>query len=271
MAACESAVLLIDASQGIQAQTMANVYLAIENDLAIIPAINKIDMPNAEPERVAAEMSDAFGFSGDEMLMVSGRTGEGVDALLERIVELTPPPEGDDEAPLQALVFDSKYDSFKGVVAYVRLLDGSIKPRDRASFVDSGATGEVLETGYFSPTVVKSPDGLKTGEVGYVATGIKEVGDVMVGDTMTLAKDPATEAKVKYQVQKPMVFTGLYPSDSNDYPELRDALGKLKLNDAALVFEPGVVIRSRFRLPMWLPRIAPHGSGARASRARIRP
>ncbi len=238
LAACEAAVLLIDASQGIQAQTMANVYLAVENDLVIIPAINKIDMPNAEPERVAAEMVDTFGFSEDEMLWVSGKTGEGVEELLERIVELTPPPEGDLEEPLQALVFDSKYDSFKGVVTYVRVLDGAIKARDRAKFIGSGAQGEVLEVGYFSPTVMRAPEGLTVGEVGYVATGIKEVGDVMVGDTMTLVKDPALAPRVKYQEQKPMVFTGLYPSDSNDFVELRDALGKLKLNDAALVFEP---------------------------------
>ncbi len=238
LAACEAAVLLIDASQGIQAQTMANVYLAVENDLVIIPAINKIDMPTADPERVAAEMVDTFGFSEDEMLWVSGKTGEGVEELLERIVGLTPPPVGEMEEPLQALVFDSKYDSFKGVVVYVRVMDGEIKARDRAKFMDSGAQGEVLEVGYFSPTVMRAPEGLRVGEVGYVATGIKDVGDVMVGDTMTLVKDPAAEARVKYEEQKPMVFTGLYPSDANDYGELREALGKLRLNDAALAFEP---------------------------------
>ena len=238
LAACEAAVLLIDASQGIQAQTMANVYLALENDLVLIPAINKIDMPNAEPERVASEMVDTFGFSEDEMLWVSGKTGEGVEELLERIVELTPPPVGELEEPLQALVFDSKYDSFKGVVAYVRVLDGAIKARDRAKFMDSGASGEVLEVGYFSPAVMRAPEGLRVGEVGYVATGIKDVGDVMVGDTMTLVKESAIEPRVQYQEQKPMVFTGLYPSDANDYVELREALGKLRLNDAALVFEP---------------------------------
>ena len=238
LAACEAAVLLIDASQGIQAQTMANVYLALENDLVLIPAINKIDMPNAEPERVASEMVDTFGFSEDEMLWVSGKTGEGVEDLLERIVELTPPPVGELDEPLQALVFDSKYDSFKGVVAYVRVLDGQIKARDRAKFMDSGTNGEVLEVGYFSPAVMRAPEGLKVGEVGYVATGIKDVGDVMVGDTMTLVKEAAVEPRVQYQEQKPMVFTGLYPSDANDYVELREALGKLRLNDAALVFEP---------------------------------
>ena len=236
--ACEATVLLVDASQGIQAQTVANVYLAVENDLVIIPAINKIDMPAAEPERVAAEIVDTFGFDEDEIVMVSGKTGEGVEELLERIVELTPPPVGDLEEPLQALVFDSKYDSFKGVVAYVRVLDGQIKARDRAVFMDSGAKGEVLEVGYFSPSVMRAPEGLRVGEVGYVATGIKDVGDVMVGDTVTLMKDPAAEARVQYEAQKPMVFTGLYPSDANDYTELREALGKLRLNDAALEFEP---------------------------------
>ncbi len=236
--ACEAAVLLVDASQGIQAQTVANVYLAVENDLVIIPAINKIDMLAAEPERVAAEIVDTFGFDEDEIVMVSGKTGDGVEELLERIVELTPPPEGDLEEPLQALVFDSKYDSFKGVVAYVRVLDGQIKARDRAVFMGSDAKGEVLEVGYFSPSVMRAPEGLRVGEVGYVATGIKDVGDVMVGDTMTLMKAPAAEARVQYEAQKPMVFTGLYPSDANDYTELREALGKLRLNDAALEFEP---------------------------------
>ncbi len=236
--ACEAAVLLIDASQGIQAQTVANVYLAVENDLVIIPAVNKIDMPNADPDRVISELVDTFGFDEDEILQVSGKTGQGVPELLERVVELTPPPVGDFDEPLQALVFDSKYDSFKGVVAYVRVLDGQIKPRDKAMFMDSGARGEVLEVGYFSPRVIRAPEGLKVGEVGYVATGIKEVGDVMVGDSMTLVQEPANTARIKYEAQKPMVFTGLYPSDSTDYTELREALGKLKLNDAALVFEP---------------------------------
>ena len=236
--ACEAAVLLIDASQGIQAQTVANVYLAVENDLVIIPAVNKIDMPNADPERVIAELVDTFGFDEDEILQVSGKTGEGVSELLEQIVELTPPPVGDFEQPLQALVFDSKYDSFKGVVAYVRVLDGQIKPRDKAMFMDSGARGEVLEVGYFSPRVIRAPEGLVVGEVGYVATGIKDVGDVMVGDTMTMVQEPAQAARIKYEAQKPMVFTGLYPSDSSDYTELREALGKLRLNDAALVYEP---------------------------------
>lgn len=238
LAACEAAVLLIDASQGIQAQTVANVYLALEHDLVIIPAINKIDMPNADPDRVSAELSDAFGFSDDEMLRVSGKTGQGAEELLERIVELSPSPVGEREEPLQALVFDCKYDSFKGVVAYVRVLDGVIRPRDRVMFMDTGVTGEILETGYFAPTPIRDQGGLKAGEVGYVATGIKTVGEVKVGDTMTLSSRPAATPKVTYRDQKPMVFTGLYPSDSNDYTNLREALGKLKLNDAALMYEP---------------------------------
>ena len=238
LAACEAAVLLIDATQGIQAQTMANVYLALEHDMVIIPAVNKIDAVNAEPERVAAEISDAFGFDDHEILRLSGKTGDGVTELLERIVTLSNPPSGESEAPLQALVFDSKYDSFKGVVAYVRVVDGSIAPRDRVTFIDSNGSGDVLETGYFSPTPVKEASGLRAGEVGYVATGIKSVSDVRVGDTMTLANRPAGSAKIQYREQKPMVFTGLYPSDSEDYAELRDALSKLKLNDAALEFEP---------------------------------
>ena len=238
LAACEAAVLLVDASQGIQAQTVANVYLALESDLVIIPAINKIDMTNSDPDRVAAEITESFGFSDDEVLRVSGKTGEGVPELLERIVEFSPPPTGSSEEPLQALVFDCKYDSFKGVVAYVRVLDGSIKDRDRAVFMGSGVDGEVLETGYFAPAPVKARDGLQTGEVGYIATGIKSVGGVRVGDTMTLAKRPALEPRVTYLDQKPMVFTGLYPSESTDYVALREALGKLKLNDASLLYEP---------------------------------
>ena len=238
LAACEAAVLLIDATQGIQAQTMANVYLALEHDMVIIPAVNKIDAVNAEPDRVAAEISDAFGFNNDEILRLSGKTGAGVEELLERIVALADPPDGAYDEPLQALVFDSKYDSFKGVVAYVRILDGKIAPRDKATFMDAKVSGEVLETGYFSPTPKKDADGLTAGEVGYVATGIKSVSDVRVGDTMTLANRPATVARITYREQKPMVFTGLYPSDSEDYGELREALAKLKLNDAALEFDP---------------------------------
>ena len=238
LAACEAAVLLIDATQGIQAQTMANVYLALEHDMAILPAVNKIDAVNAEPERVAGEISDAFGFRDDEILRVSGKTGDGVSDLLERIVTMSEPPAGCADAPLQALVFDSKYDSFKGVVAYVRVLDGCIKPRDKAMFMDTKVTGEVLETGYFSPTPIKEANGLHAGEVGYVATGIKSVEDVRVGDTVTLSNRPAGTAKVSYREQKPMVFTGLYPSDSEDFTALREALSKLKLNDASLEFEP---------------------------------
>ncbi len=238
LAACEAAVLLIDASQGIQAQTVANVYLAIEHDLVIIPVINKIDMPNADPERVELEMSEAFGFDAAEMLRVSGKTGEGMPELLERIVELSPPPDGDDQKPLQALVFDSKYDSFKGIVAHVRILDGSVRARDRIIFMDTKAKSEVLEVGYFSPSPRIAENGLYPGEVGYVATGIKSVGEVKVGDTITLMARPAESPKITYRDQKPLVFTGLYPSDSNDYISLREALGKLKLNDAALMYEP---------------------------------
>lgn len=238
LAACEAAVLLVDATQGIQAQTMANVYLALEHDLVIIPAVNKVDVGSAEPERVSTEITDAFGFRDDEILQVSGKTGEGVPELLESIVSLSQPPTGDLEEPLQALVFDSKYDSYKGVVAYVRVIDGKIAPRDRVVFIGSKGSGEVLETGYFVPTPVKDATGLQAGEVGYIATGIKSVDDVRVGDTMTLANRPADVAKVQYKQQKPMVFTGLYPSDSEDYSELREALAKLKLNDAALEFQP---------------------------------
>jgi GTP-binding protein LepA len=237
LAACEGAVLLVDATQGIQAQTIANVYLALENDLEIIPVINKLDMPAAQPERVLTELEQTFGFSADEVLQISAKTGDGVKELLEQIVDRVEPPVGDVDDHFRALIFDSKYDQFKGVIAYVRAMHGSLKSSDRVRLMGTGVEAEVLETGYFSPVLEKT-GGLQTGEVGYVATGLKDVKAVRVGDTMTVSTDPAEEALPGYAAQNPMVFTGIFPTEGEDYPELRDALEKLQLNDAALVFEP---------------------------------
>jgi len=237
LAACEGAVLLVDATQGIQAQTIANVYLALEHDLEIIPVINKLDMPAAQPERVLTELKQTFGFSEDEVLKISAKTGDGVAVLIEQIVARISPPDGSVNDPFRALIFDSKYDQFKGVIAYVRAMHGSLKSSDRVRLMGSKVEAEVLETGYFSPVLEKT-EGLETGEVGYVATGLKDVKAVRVGDTMTLATNPAEEPLPGYAAQNPMVFTGIFPTEGEDYPELRDALDKLQLNDAALVFEP---------------------------------
>ena len=237
LAACEGAVLLVDATQGIQAQTIANVYLALEHDLEIIPVINKLDMPAAQPERVLTELEQTFGFGEDEVLKISAKTGDGVGVLLEEIVARISPPDGAIDDPFRALIFDSKYDQFKGVIAYIRAMHGSLKSSDRVRLMGSGVEAEVLETGYFSPVLEKTY-GLETGEVGYVATGLKDVKAVRVGDTMTLATNPADEPLPGYAAQNPMVFTGIFPTEGEDYPELRDALEKLQLNDAALVFEP---------------------------------
>ena len=237
LAACEGAVLLVDATQGIQAQTIANVYLALEHDLEIIPVINKLDMPAAQPDRVMTELEQTFGFTESEVLQISAKTGNGVNDLLECVVEKVDPPGGVSDDPLRALIFDSKYDQFKGVVAYVRAMHGSLGSSDRVRLMGTNVETEVLETGFFSPVLEKT-SGLRTGEVGYVATGLKDVKSVRVGDTMTLSSNPATEPLAGYAPQSPMVFTGIFPTEGEDYPELRDALEKLQLNDAALVFEP---------------------------------
>ena len=237
LAACEGALLVVDATQGIQAQTLANVYLALENDLEIIPVINKVDLDAAEPERIAEEVMQAFGFQREELLFVSGKTGTGVSTLLDAVVERVPPPTGDREAPFRALIFDSKYDSYKGVVAYVRVRDGEILPNSRVRIMSNGKESQALELGYFSPDAVEA-DALEAGQVGYIATGLKAVGDAPVGDTITLADYPAAEALAAYRPLKPMVFAGLYPADGEEYLGLRDALEKLQLNDAALTYEP---------------------------------
>ena len=237
LAACEGALLVVDATQGIQAQTLANVYLALEHDLEIIPVINKIDLDVAEPERVSMEVQQAFGFREDEVVLASAKDGLGVEDILESIVSRIPPPGGRGEEPLRALIFDSKYDSYKGVVAYVRVFDGSTSSGRRIRVMASGSESEALEVGVFSPAP-EQVGSLSAGEVGYIATGLKSVGDAPVGDTITLARKPASEPLKGYQPLKPMVFAGLYPADGEDYLDLREALEKLRLNDAALSFQP---------------------------------
>ena len=234
--ACEGALLVVDASQGVQAQTIANVYIALERNLTLIPVINKVDLPVAQPDVVAQELEHTFGFKRDEMLFISAKDGLGIDGVLNAVVEQVPPPEGEIDGSLRALVFDSAYDQYKGVVAYVRVFDGSLKERNRLKLMASGHQAEVLEVGTFRPTLTRLP-GLATGEVGYIATGLKNVRQVPVGDTVTLQTKQAEEALTGYQPLKPMVFAGLYPSDGESYKQLGEALEKLQLNDAALTFQ----------------------------------
>ena len=237
LAACEGALLLVDAAQGIEAQTLANLYLAMENDLTLIPVLNKIDLPAAQPDKYAEELANLIGCEPDEVLRVSGKTGEGVEALLDRIVEAIPAPQGDASAPARAMIFDSVYDSYRGVVTYVRVVDGSLQPRQKIKMMSTGAEHDLLEIGVISPEPVPSK-GLGVGEVGYLITGVKDVRQSRVGDTVTSAAKPAQESLGGYEDPKPMVFSGLFPIDGSDYPALRDALDKLKLNDAALIYEP---------------------------------
>jgi len=237
LAACEGAILLVDAAQGIEAQTLANLYLALENDLTIIPVLNKIDLPAADPDKYAAELASLIGGKPEDVLRVSGKTGIGVDALLDRVVDLIPAPVGVKDAPARAMIFDSVYDSYRGVVTYVRMIDGALSPRERIQMMSTRATHEILEIGVSAPEPTPSK-GLGVGEVGYLITGVKDVRQSKVGDTVTSAAKPATDALPGYTEPKPMVFSGLYPIDGSDYPELREALDKLKLSDAALVYEP---------------------------------
>jgi GTP-binding protein LepA len=237
LAACEGAVLVVDAAQGIEAQTLANVYLALEHDLTLIPVVNKIDLPSANPEAVVEEIENVIGLPRDDVLLVSAKDGTGIENVLEAIVRQIPPPRGDASAPLRALVFDSHYDAYKGVIAHIRVVDGSIRTDERLRMIAAGATVEALELGIFRPGMEPLAS-LSAGEVGYVATALKEVRDVQVGDTITSAAHAATEMLPGYRPVKPMVFAGLYPTANDDYPELRAALEKLRLNDAAIVYEP---------------------------------
>ncbi len=235
--ACEGAVLLVDAAQGIEAQTLANLYLAMDADLTIIPVLNKIDLPAAQPERYAEEIAGIIGCDPADVMKVSAKTGEGVEDLLNKIVDLVPPPVGDLSAPARALIFDSVYDTYRGVVTYVRVVDGKLSKRERTLMMSTGAVHETLEVGVISPEPIPS-EGLAAGEVGYIISGVKDVRQARVGDTLTSSTKPAKEALAGYDHPKPMVFSGLYPVDGDEYPELRDALDKLRLNDAALIFEP---------------------------------
>jgi len=235
--ACEGALLVVDAAQGTQAQTLANAYLAIENDLDIVPVVNKIDLPQADPDGAAHELADLIGDTPEHVLRISAKTGEGVADVLDAIVERVPPPAGDPQAPARALIFDSSYDQYRGVVAFVRVVDGTFSRREPLRAMALGTRFEAEELGFFAPTRSESPT-LEAGEVGYVITGLKDVSRLRVGDTITSERRPAAEPVPGYKDVKPMVFAGLFPTDSDDYPQLRDALEKLKLNDAALFYEP---------------------------------
>lgn len=235
--ACEGAILVVDASQGIEAQTLSNVYLALEQDLEIIPVINKIDLPAARPDDIAEEIGDLLGIPAEDMLKISAKSGIGVESVLKAVIDQVPPPKGKLEAPLRALVFDSHYDSYKGVVSYVRIIDGEINRNDNLKLMATGAKFEPIELGIFNP-VMKTMDSLGAGEVGYVATGLKTIHECRVGDTLTLFQNGAQQALPGYKQIKPMVFAGIYPTNNDEYSDLRDALEKLQLNDASLVYEP---------------------------------
>jgi GTP-binding protein LepA len=235
--ACEGALLVVDSAQGIEAQTLANAYLAIENNLEIVPVVNKIDLPQADPDGASAEVADLIGEEADRVLRISAKTGQGVEAVLDAIIERIPAPAGDPDAPSRALIFDSSYDQYRGVVAFVRVVDGVFKPREQLRAMALGTRFEAQEIGFMSP-VMRPVEELQAGEVGYVITGLKDVSELRVGDTLTAEKRPAAQPVPGYKDVKPMVFAGLFPTESDDYPELRDALEKLKLNDAALFYEP---------------------------------
>jgi GTP-binding protein LepA len=235
--ACEGALLVVDAAQGIEAQTLANAYLAIENDLEIVPLVNKIDLPQADPDGASAEVAELIGDDADRVLRISAKTGAGVGEVLDAIIERIPAPAGDPEAPARALIFDSSYDQYRGVVAFVRVVDGVFTPREQLRAMALGTRFEAQEIGFMSPSMLPVQE-LRAGEVGYVITGLKDVSELRVGDTLTAEKRPAAEPLPGYKDVKPMVFAGLFPTESDDYPELRDALDKLKLNDAALFYEP---------------------------------
>ena len=237
LAACEGAVLVVDAAQGIEAQTLANTYLALDHDLELVPVINKIDLPSARPDEVKKEIEDVIGIDGEDAPLISAKNGINIDAVLEKIVELVPPPSGDEDAPLKALIFDSYYDAYKGVIVYVRIVDGKLKPGQRIKMMASGSEFDVVDVGYLKPIGMESADGLLAGEVGYITASIKNVRDVRVGDTVTIADDPAEEALPGYKEVKSMVYCGIYPADGARYDDLREALEKLQLNDASLNFE----------------------------------
>ena len=246
LAACEGAVLVVDASQGIEAQTLANTYLAVDGGLEIVPVVNKIDLPSADPKRVIDEIEDVIGIPAQDAPQVSAKAGINIRAVLEKVVRDVPPPQGDESAPLKALIFDSYYDSYKGVIIYIRLMDGKVKPGDTIRLMATGAEFTVVECGFLRATSLEPAGGLSAGEVGYIAASIKSVRDAKVGDTVTLADNPAAEPLPGYREVQPMVFCGIYTTDGAKYPDLRDALEKLKLNDASLSFEPETSIALGF-------------------------
>lgn len=238
LAACDGAILVVDAAQGIEAQTLANVYLALDHDLEVLPVINKIDLPSADPDKVAKEIEDVIGLDCENAPRISAKTGQNVDQVLEQVITELPAPTGDENAPLKALIFDSLYDSYRGVIVFVRIREGKVCPKDRIKMMATGAEFECVEVGYFGAGQFISCDELSAGMVGYITASIKDVRETRVGDTVTLADKPAAEALPGYRPVKPMVFCGIYPADGAKYPELKDALMKLQLNDAALTFEP---------------------------------
>jgi GTP-binding protein LepA len=237
LAACEGALLVVDATQGIEAQTLANLYLALDANLEIIPVVNKIDLPSADPERVIKEIEDVIGIGREEIVLASAKEGIGTQDILEAVTQRVPQPTGANDQPLRALIFDSKYDAYKGVIAYVRVMDGSLRVGERLHMMQVGSSADTLELGYFSPQLISTKT-LDAGEVGYIATGFKDVKDCQVGDTVTVARAPAAKPLEGYRPAKPMVYAGLFPVEGDDYPLLRDALERLRLNDAALVFDP---------------------------------
>ena len=268
LAACEGALLVVDASQGVEAQTLANVYLALENDLEIIPVLNKIDLPGAEPERVAQEIEDVVGLDCSDIIRASAKAGIGVEDILESIVHLVPPPQDTVDEPLRALIFDSYYDAYRGVIVYFRVMDGLVKKGDRVRLMASGKEYEIDELGVLSPTQIQVEE-LHAGEVGYFAAAIKTVEDARVGDTITLAKGSAAEPLPGYTEAKPMVFCGLFPTDADQYADLKDALEKLKLNDAALSFEPETSSAMGFGFRCGFFGLVTYGNCSRKVRKRI--
>lgn len=244
--ACEGAILIVDASQGIEAQTLANTYLAIEQDLEVVPVINKIDLPSAHPEAVKEEIEDVIGIPADDAPLISAKMGINIEAVMEQVVKCVPPPKGDPDAPLKALIFDSYYDSYKGVIVYVRIKEGTLHVGDKIRMMATKAEFQVVELGYMGATNLISADELRAGEVGYIAASIKSIGDTKVGDTVTTAENPAAEPLAGYRNVNPMVFSGIYPADGAKYGDLRDALERLQLNDASLTFEPETSIALGF-------------------------
>ena len=265
MAACEGAVLVVDAAQGIEAQTLANVYLALDDDLEIVPVINKIDLPSSEPERVRQEIEDVIGLDASETVLASAKNGIGIEEMLEEIVQKVPAPSGDLKAPLKALIFDSVYDDYRGVVLSLRVFDGTVKSGDKVRLMNSGAEYEVIEVGVNSPKPIKR-DFLMAGDVGYLTASIKDIQDTRVGDTLTHADDPTEKSLAGYREMSPMVYSGLYTTDNAKYNDLREALEKLKLNDAALEFEPETSQALGFGFRCGFFRLIAHGCYPRTLR-----